>query len=290
MAAANSAWPGIDCWVIASTRELQGTTAKAVHAFAEQLGWGLVALDWSEIAPSFPRLATLCAAYIDIACGWAPVAKLRASLDALAATPGFEAARDKLIIELKGADTGFASARAAGLAEIERIFADAEAARAIAGPSPALLAQAPPIERAGLRAMVSGWWDGSAQAGVLLGIEGTGKTWEALDAARHLAGLTNGPMPIVIGSARAAQAADGEAALISALSRIGEAAGLKVAHPSTFWQRRFCALWNAGPDPYTNPPLVASRARQTDIAIATATDRRSPDAAIAAPISKILGA
>lgn len=255
MAAANDAWPGIDSWIIASTKSLYGTVAKAVRTFAETLGWGLIALDWSEVAPGLPRLAVLCASYPDIACRWREIELVRGTLDALAALPGFPAARDAVLAELRAIDVGFAAGRANALADLNRIFSDAEAARAIAGPSPALIVSAPPVPRIALRASVATWWSTESQGAVLLGLEGMGKTWGALDALRNLAIAGNGPLPIVIGAAAAVVAADGLDAVIGALVRIGEEAGLRVADPPRFWRRRL-ALWAEGAGEAGQPRLL----------------------------------
>ncbi|WBO24323.1 hypothetical protein [Sphingomonas abietis] len=255
MASAHEAWPGIDCWILVSTKSLQGTAARTVRNFAETLGWGFVALDWSEIAPGFPRLATLCAAYPDHASAWGEMAAVRASLDAIAAAPGFSAARDKVLAELRATDTGFVAARENAVSDLNRLFADAEAARAIVGPSPALLVSAPPVPRIALRASVATWWSTDSQAAVLLGLEGMGKTWGALDALRALALAEHGPLPIVIGAAAAVLAANGLDAVIAALGRIGEEAGLRVADPPRFWRRRL-TLWGEGAGEAGQPRLL----------------------------------
>lgn len=220
MAAAHEAWPSIDCWILAATKSLHGTVARAVRLLAEEYGWGFVPLDWSEVAPGFPRLATLCAAFPDIACRWGAIAAVRATLDTLACKPEFPAARAALLAELRAADTGFAAARTAAISSMDTIFSDSAAARSIAGPSPAWLAQAPPVTRISLRSSIAKWWASGASIGVLLGVEGAGKTWGALDSLRHLSGQVGSSLPVVITSWRAGQATDGWEALIVALGSV----------------------------------------------------------------------
>lgn len=245
MARASAAVRGIDCWILATTKELLGKEREALGNHAETLGWGLIALDWSEAMPGLPRLATLCASHVEIAV--ARLGSCRPELEAIAADPGFAQAQAIVSRELAGADTGFAAAQRVGRTQLARIFEDGAAARTIAGKSPAFLAEAPPVPRAALRAAGDAWWSGPQQVLVQLGLEGMGKTWGALDLLRALGSGTGGPLPVVIESRRASASADGLEAVVDVLSEIGNHAGLRLQDPRRFWHRRL-SLWSAAID------------------------------------------
>ena len=249
MARASAAIQGIDCWILATTKELMGKEREALGNHAETLGWGLIALDWSEAMPGLPRLATLCASHVEIAV--ARLGSCQPELEAIAADPGFAQAQAIVSRELTGADTGFAAAQRAGRAQLARIFEDGAAARTIAGKSPAFLAEAPPVPRSVLRTVGDAWWSGQQQVLVQLGLEGMGKTWGALDLLRTLSSGVGGPLSVVIDSRRANGSADGFEAVVDVLSEIGTHAGLRLQDPRRFWHRRL-SLWLAainGPRP-----------------------------------------
>lgn len=233
---------GIDCWVLATTKELLGKEREALGNHAELLGWGLIVLDWSPVLPRLPRLAVLCASHMDVALGRLP--HLRPELEAIAADPGFAQARDMVARELTAADTGFAAAQRAARRQLDRVFEDGAAARTIAGMSPAFLAEAPPVVRTALRDAGEAWWAGPQQVLVQLGMEGMGKTWGALDLLHFLGSRPNGPLPVVIDSRRALSSADGLEAVVAVLTDIGEQPGLRQQDARRFWLRRL-ALWSA---------------------------------------------
>lgn len=242
MTRAHEAYPTIDCWILTTTQQLHGKEARALQSHAESIGWGLVPLDWSLEQPGLPRLAVLCALHPDVCSQWPEMSAVSGSLNALTSMPGFEAASAKVRADLDAADVGFAAARRAAIVQMNRIWSDRAAARHLAGPSPALLAEAPAVPRTGLRSSIMRWWATSTVVQALLGTEGMGKTWAALDGLRSIAGFTDGPIPIVIPSSLAKNASDGLAAVVAALCAIGGNDGLRVADPPSFWRRRL-AIW-----------------------------------------------
>lgn len=254
MARAHSQYPSIDCWILPTTQQLYGKEAIALRGFAETLGWGFVVIDWSEVGPGLPRFAVLCARYPDIAAHWPALAAVRGALDALARTAGFESAAERVLAELRAADVGFGAAQLAATAQLMRIWSDRAAARLIAGPSPALLVEAPPVPRIGLRQAVADWWPGAQPVHALLGGEGMGKTWAALDGVRELAMCDGGPLPLVISSAAAAQSTDGLAAVVVALRAVGDHARLYIDDPDSFWRRRLATWATSGEG--TRPRLL----------------------------------
>ncbi|HEX8262142.1 MAG TPA: hypothetical protein VF547_04645, partial [Allosphingosinicella sp.] len=247
MSRAASAFPHIDCWIVPTTQPLWGKEKEALRRHAQSLGWGFVALDWSPGLNLTPRLALLCAAYPEVTARWDELASIRSELDAIAADAGFEAAAAALIGELVAADVGFRSAQAAALAHLERAYRDPAAARHIAGASPAFLAKAPPVPREGPRKQILDWYCGTQKALVLLGGEGAGKTWAALDGLRAAAETMPYPLPVVIGAARARRHPNGLAAVASALADVGTFAELSLDDPMDFWTRRLARWARTGP-------------------------------------------
>jgi len=240
---AAQAYPGIDCWILATTLPVLGKERETLTVQAQRLGWGFIALDWSPGLYALPRLAVLCAAFPDITTQWPQLAPLRPSLEALAQEPRFSAARDLVIRDLQAADAGFIPARSAASAYLERAYDDPAAARIIAGASPSFLKEAPPVGRAALQSQALDWFTGLAQVLLLVGEEGMGKTWAGLDALRTLGAESAGPLPVVISSQRAAKNRDGLEALVSVLTEIGEHAGLRLPDPADFWRHRL-ACWS----------------------------------------------
>jgi len=144
-------------------------------------------------------------------------------------------------------DANFAEAQQAAVAQLQRIFVDAAAARSIAGPSPALLAAAPPVPRLSLRAAGEAWWADNQQVLVQLGHEGMGKTWGALDLLRLISAEPDGPLPVIVTAQRAARSADGLEALLSALSTIGEHGQVHGGGTRDIWHDRLMRWASAAP-------------------------------------------
>ena len=244
MTRADEHFHNIDCWILATTRPVLGKEAEALENHAGALGWKLVTLDWSEQGRGVPPLAALCAAYPEATCATPGLEQLGAQLTQIAAMPGFAQARDEVVRELQAADAGFEAARRAAAARLRLIFENAPAARAIAGASPALLASAPPIARPVLAGLICGWWAASPQVLALLGSEGNGKTWTALQALSGMQDEPGAPLALILSSERAARARDSLHALVGELVAIGDCARLRLRDPEAFWRRRL-RLWAA---------------------------------------------
>ncbi|QXT35816.1 putative lipase [Sphingomonas sanguinis] len=145
-------------------------------------------------------------------------------------------------------DADFVEAQQAASMQLRRIFVDPAAARSIAGPSPALLAAAPPVARLSLREAGETWWNGDQQVLVQLGSEGMGKTWGALDLLRVLSARSNGPLPVILTAQHAAGSKDGLEAVLSALSDVGEHAGLRGGGTRKIWLERLARWATAAPE------------------------------------------
>lgn len=237
--------PTLDAWVLATTKPLLGKAPEQLRRHAERLGWSFILLDWVHERPGLPRLAVLCGAYPDLV-GHQVSNAARAELATIAAHPEFAIARERLIQRLSAVDVGFEPTRREAVAQLDRIYADANEARRVAGPSPAWLAEAAPVPRATLTAALDTWWTNGHRMAALLGEEGAGKTWAALAALRRLGSEAKGPLPLVISSDTARTCDDAIAAVICALQRLAEQQGLSLQAPDQFWRRRL-DLWSRAP-------------------------------------------
>ncbi|AWI89221.1 hypothetical protein C0214_13705 [Methylobacterium sp. DM1] len=233
---------GLDCWILASTRTIFGKEREELQQHADSKGWGLVLLDWT-IVGGLPRLATLCAAYREIADRYLTNANVQTELTALAKELAFEDALFKLHHDLRAAEVGFEQARAATSLQMDQIFTDRHAARKFAGASPTFLSQAPPVSRPKLQAQIVEWWAGAGSVLALLGDEGMGKSWAALCTLRALGAEQGGPIVITIPSPTALKTPDGLSALIFALSGAALNSGCNARDPEDFWRRRL-RIWS----------------------------------------------
>ncbi len=128
---AAQSYPGLDLWILATTREISATDQKALTELGGQHGIAVEVLDWPSSPAALPRLGLLCATSPNIVrahIGDDPgVADWLASLKRC---DGFDAALDRLTEQLTRPDVGYAAARRHLAAWLRRSFADEGAARA----------------------------------------------------------------------------------------------------------------------------------------------------------------
>lgn len=233
---------GLDCWILATTQALHGKEADDLRAEATTLGIKFIPLDWSGAENGIPPLAALCAAYPELLLPHPGLGSLGADVAVIAARTDFPRARDAVLAELRSADASFAGLREAGSLRLEALFRDPPLARRLAGPSPALLASAPPVTRTAPLQAIADWRAGSARALAVLGGEGQGKTWVALEAARAATQSEEAPLVLTVPANAAARAAEAWEAVVAALSDLGDHAGVRVRSPADFWRARV-ARW-----------------------------------------------
>jgi len=237
MVRAEKAYPDIDTWVMASTKALNGKEAQELTEHAHGLGWSFIALDWGA-ASGLPRLAVLCAAYSDITTKALPGADVQQALNAIKADSFFDVVSTAVLADLRSEEVGLRAAAKHTHIVLDQIYSDPVLARRLAGPSPVLLVEAPPVARPGLSQSLQDWWNGDKQVVGLIGDEGTGKTWQGLQFMRGLASVATPPVVVVIKSKRAEATKNGYEAVIETLAEMFAASYTKVADPKLFWQRR----------------------------------------------------
>ena len=255
MSKAVGAFPELDTWVLPTLQPVHGKEEGELREAARRSGLGLVLLDWTAEVGKLPRLGVLASAHRDVLAKWIMDKDALARADEIATSPGFAGDLKALQNEFAQADLNFENARTASCDRLSQIFSDGAAARRIAGPSPGLLVEAPPIKRPVPIEAARQWWGGAKDAAVFLGAEGAGKTWSGLAALRALAGGIDGPLPVVISSAAARDSLDGVEAVVRALVEAAERRGVRPNDPSTFWRRKL-EIWAATADQTDGPRVL----------------------------------
>lgn len=228
---------GLDTWILATTKPFRGKEAEALRGHAERLGVGLIVLDWADETHGLPDLGVLCAAYPEAAGHFVKSPGARVDLDALRAHPLFESSWRAVLRKLNRTDVGFGATREAACARLKTIHHDAAAARRLAGPSPAYLSEAPPVERPKLANAINDFIAGQKLVGALLGQEGAGKTWAAITALSAAAEDIS-VLPIVVSADNAKKHDDAFDAVVAALKAIGQEQGVRLQSPEEYWRRR----------------------------------------------------
>jgi hypothetical protein len=228
---------GLDTWILATTKPFRGKEAEALRGHAERLGVGLIVLDWADETHGLPDLGVLCAAYPEAAGHFVKSPGALADLDALRAHPLFESSWRAVLRKLNRTDVGFGATREAACARLKTIHHDAAAARRLAGPSPAYLSEAPPVERPKLANAINDFIAGQKLVGALLGQEGAGKTWAAITALSAAAEDIS-VLPIVVSADNAKKHDDAFDAVVAALKAIGQEQGVRLQSPEEYWRRR----------------------------------------------------
>ena len=177
-------FPTLDLWVLAATRPISGGDVKELEALGASAGIDVLVLDWDPAATEPPLLAVLCA--------MSPAAvrvRLQASkaltdaLDFVRNHKLFESASKRLLNRLQSPLVGLAAAKKQMLEWLKSRMKEADASRLAFDSHAALLGtDSHRISRGEINARLDGWWtDHCTRVGALLGQEGVGKTWAALD-------------------------------------------------------------------------------------------------------------
>lgn len=253
----------VETWVLVTTKTLLAKEAEVLNDLAEQLGWTLVVLDWS-VRQGVPALAAACAALGDEADDFITDPAARAELEALRDSGAWCAAGAMLQAQLRSADAGFEPMRLAATGGLEAIYREPAEARAQAGPSPTFLASAPPVVRERLRASLLDTWGTGAPLIALLGLEGVGKTWAALDVLWALSHEACGPLPITVSAERALATSDALTAVLDTLRAVSDRAGRRLRDPDLYWRRKL-RLWRTA---LATPPRIVVLVDGLDEALA----------------------
>lgn len=169
--------PELEAWMLAIPRAVTEQEGQALHNKGEKVGLPILILDW-ELSGS-PRLAALCTAAPDLVEDY--LGQAMGEIVSNLVSPLSEGLQ-QLSREFETWNLGFERLRRTSHARLESIWTVRRDAVAAIGQNVAGGATDRTISRLGLEGGLDDWWNGPAKGdapAVLLGDEGTGKTWAA---------------------------------------------------------------------------------------------------------------
>lgn len=173
--------PDLEAWILVTTQEVPEQVRTAMVQAGQRAGVAALIIDW--LPQPLPGLAALCAFCPD--CFEAVVdSGHRGVLADIEALPAYESTLEALRAELRGWAIGYQTLRDSSHTWLRDIWATKRLARSRFGQMVAGGADGVQhVRRSNLIARIEDWWASgdSEQPGVLLGREGMGKTWVALD-------------------------------------------------------------------------------------------------------------
>jgi len=169
----------LECWILVATREVPEQLEQDLMKKGERIGVPVIVIDWKSTA--FPSLAALCSADPDVveALGNARAGTLARALQTVAA-PALETLRK----DLEAWCPGFNAIRKSTHQRLAKIWESPRTSQAEFGQNVAGGFQKNKVRRESVHVALSTWWgnaSGPTGPAVLLGADGVGKTWAALD-------------------------------------------------------------------------------------------------------------
>ncbi len=238
---ASRAQTPVDLWLLATTRPVDVSDREKLHAYGESHGIGVIVLDWSDDLDQLCDLAVICASATDTCKKFLKSTEpLTEALNLIRQDSNFENVRSRLLDQLTRADTGYESTRRAS----ERWVVQAQASLAnaksrLGGHHNLGESEYGVIPRAAINAQLDDWYASGQGITALLGDEGMGKSWAALDWYNRLKTSAAGAPLTVFLSAKSIDTSDVKSTLAKALSA---QTGVRSFE---FWEKRL-ALWERG--------------------------------------------
>ncbi len=170
--------PGLEAWILVSTRRVSENTQEALNLKAREVGIPIIVIDWAAPQGTLPDLAALCA--------WAPDLVEIHYGAAAAGAARLLASRSESVVErvrreLAAWNIGYKQLRRAGEQRLRRIWGSATECQAAFAQNAAGGAANDLVTRTAALQALQDWWKASGpQPAVVFGIEGVGKTWAAL--------------------------------------------------------------------------------------------------------------
>lgn len=235
--AAHSGQP-IDLWILAASRPIFVTDKEALSQLADDEGIKVVVLDWDDVGTNPPVFAmALASTPKSVEAHLGKDAALTKAFSDLKGLPEF----DTLVAQFRGdlcaADAGYASAsRAVKKWLLDSQESNRTALARLKGHHDLLSSSTRLVERSELHSSINGWWTSDDPSLVLLGDEGTGKSWAALSWWQKIAQGESTPLTIYL----PAKDVVGSDPIESIAVYLAKVTGLRDA---AFWRRRL-ALWD----------------------------------------------
>ncbi len=235
---ASSAHTPVDLWLLAATRPVKVSDREKLHDHGEAHGIGVIVFDWPDDLVQLCDLAVICASATDTCKKFLkPTEPLTEALCLIRQDSNFESTRSRLLNQLTRADTGYESTRRAS--EHRMVQAQASLANAksrLGGHHNLGESEYGVIPRAAINAQLDDWYASGQGITALLGDEGMGKSWAALDWYNRLKTSVAGAPLTVFLSAKSIDTSDVKSTLAKALSA---QTGVRSFE---FWEKRL-ALW-----------------------------------------------
>ncbi|UWR25546.1 hypothetical protein K3757_13915 [Sulfitobacter sp. S223] len=227
----------IDLWILAASRPISVTDREDLSELASQEGIKVLVLDWTDIGAIPPVFAfALVSSPNALKTHLGEDAELTQALNTLRKTPNFDVHVSNLRADLEAADTGYvAASRAVKQWLMESQSKSRTALARLKGHHDLKSAGTKLVERSGVAEGLDNWWSSTSPTHVLLGDEGTGKSWAALSWWNKLAGEQVEPLAIYL-SAKDVGSNDPIQHIANCLARY---TGLRTTE---FWLRRL-VLW-----------------------------------------------
>ena len=175
----------LEAWILVTTRAVPEQIQQSLDSHGEQRGVPVVVIDWGD--HEIPPLGALCIANPDLV-------ERRLSIEAGAAARSLQSISGHAITSLRRSleawCLGLASLRQQSHRRLNKIWTSPRDSSATFGQNAAGGSQEKRIRREAVHEDLDKWWNGSARndaPAVVIGREGTGKTWAVLDwlTAKH---------------------------------------------------------------------------------------------------------
>ena len=184
--------PALEAWILVTTRAVPEQLRQTLDRHGEQQGVPTAVIDWADYG--VPPLAALCVAHPDCV---QTLLSTEAAAAARALQPVSDPAVNSLRHNLEGWCLGFPSLQQQSHARLHNIWHTPTEATSVLGQDAAGGSRRKRVERKSICTALGDWSRGPADDGApvaLIGLEGTGKTWAALDWLAR----TDSEQPVVL--------------------------------------------------------------------------------------------
>ena len=234
--------PALEAWILVSTRDVPEQTLTAMEAAGRPRGVETLAIGW--MPEPLPRLAALCA--------WAPddVAALlghecREILAEIRSAPDYDKVLDSLAASVRDSAVGFELLRRVSHVRVREVWQKRRVAETCFGQNVAGgAAGTVHVERAGAMAGLDAWDLGAVgspiEPAVVVGREGTGKTWAVVDWLRSR--LDRLPIVVLAPATALGTPIRGKSALVAFIARCLRDLDHTSERGEEFWEARVTRL------------------------------------------------
>lgn len=229
--------PGLELWILVSTRKASETTQETLNLKAREAGVPTLVLDWATQRGALPDLAALCSSAPDVVEEFYG----RAAADAARSlTEAGEPIVSRIKRELEPWHIGFEQLRVQAQARLLSAWRNVDESRAAFGQNAAGGAATHFVERVAVSSQLQAWWNaGGSSPALVHGGEGVGKTWAALQwGVRQLPQL---PITLVLSSSALPEVRGlNETGVVSFLGSVLH--DLTGTQDATYWLQRLYRL------------------------------------------------